>query len=291
MKGLTVSPRDYTEVSLLIRHSLLRQLGTGARTQLLAPNTYTPEAIYRKEWALLQLINELEEWRTSSVITPYPTNSYETVEYFDVNFHRERIKLFSALILPNNADSQQFTPKIEHCLQCLLSAAQIISSYQSLSRSGLLVTNWTYVQDILKSGFIILSCGVQIPKALRQNQAEASKFHTRDLLAMSEAIKSCREILVMISAQWQTVNPHRIAFEKLSEEVSKLLEKSLQQSRSALEGNSDQGASPSLAFQWDFDLFDSALDMQPMEDIGFTDVELNELFGLDLPLDGVIGLE
>ncbi|KAI8664087.1 Fungal-trans domain-containing protein [Fusarium keratoplasticum] len=119
-------PGRYTEVTNLVRHTLLRRLAEQIETA--------------KTWT-----DALEVWYNSSVVKPTPTNAYETKQYLDINFHRERMKFLSYLVLPSD-NAQNATASIEHLWQYTLSAYQILLAYQKQSNDGFLKPNWTHTR-------------------------------------------------------------------------------------------------------------------------------------------------
>jgi hypothetical protein len=103
---------------------------------------------------------------------------------------------------------------------------------------------------------------------------------------MVNAIDTTRDILVEISRRWKTVTTHRVAFEQLSEQVKAIIQKSTQSRQQALSEIMPHGdtALPDLGvdFQWDFDLFNTNLDLPQAEGFGLSDMELNTVFGIDV---------
>src|ERR1700748_1162041 len=79
-----------SEVTVLIRQIRLRKLTSKARAELYASRKDPSRTFQDKEEAACRLNDELERWRASSTLVAYPMNSYESIEYLEINFHRER---------------------------------------------------------------------------------------------------------------------------------------------------------------------------------------------------------
>ncbi|KAJ4245468.1 hypothetical protein NW762_013977 [Fusarium torreyae] len=276
-------PGIYTEVTNLVRHTLLRRLGTNARTAL--------NRLSRQKAPLADQIDAtriwtdaLEAWYNSSIVKPIPTNAYETKEYLDINFHRERMKFLSYLVLPS--DAQDNTASIEHSWQYTLSAYQILLAYQKQFDNGFLVPNWTYVQDVLKSGFGILYCAVGIPEQRRRNDEGVSLLPS-ELDTIVNALKLCGETLSKITTEWQTVQRHANAFVQMSEAVLELIASNTRNATREQSYTDAVGADDGEVMNWNLDALDSTLNMfQSGEIAPFSDAEWAELFDLAVEMDG-----
>ncbi|RSM10896.1 hypothetical protein CDV31_007024 [Fusarium ambrosium] len=231
------------------------------------------------------LTDALEAWYNSSIVKPTPPNAYETKQYLDINFHRERMKFLSYLVLPSD-NAQNTTASIDHLWQYTLSAYQILLAYQKQSNDSFLKPNWMYVQDVLKSGFGILYCAVGIPEHRRQ-QNEGVSLTPSELDTVVNALKLCGETLSKIMAEWQTVQRHTNAFMQMSEAV---LEPIASTTRNATREQSHAehgGERLEETMDWNFDALDSTLNMFQGEGIEpFTDAEWAELFELAVEVDG-----
>ncbi|KAL4870275.1 hypothetical protein BDV12DRAFT_195654 [Aspergillus spectabilis] len=271
--GEPETPGQYTEVTNLLRHTLLRRLGTNAQIALnrwarqRAPLTDQIETA--STWT-----SSLEAWYNSSAVKPTPTNAYETKEYLDINFHRERMKFLSYLVLPS--DTQKTAASIEHLWEYTLSAYQILLVYQKQSSDGFLAPNWTYVQDVLKPGFGILYCAVGIPEQRRRNNEDVGLLRL-EINTVVNALKLCGETLSQITAQWQTVKRHAAAFMQISEAVLELVA-STTRVATGNQRQTDLGSTMPADLEevldWDFATLDSTLDMfHGGTTVPFTDAE------------------
>ena len=196
------------------------------------------------------------------------------------------MRIFLGLVIPVGMETPNAAVNIHFLRYCLESASEVVTCYQQLIRRDVLVTHWTFVQDILRSGFIILYCGIQILRGLHTHTNEELGPIDSEILPMVNAIDTTRDILLEISRRWKTVTTHRVAFEQLSEQVKGIIQKSTQSRQQVLSEIMPHGdtALPDLGadFQWDFDLFNTNLDLPQVEGFGLSDMELNTVFGIDV---------
>lgn len=155
---------------------------------------------------------------------PYPLNAYETKEYLDINFHRERMNFLSNLVLPSGTEKNPACAKthVEHLWQYTLPSHQMLLAYRKQSDDGFLIPNWTYVQGALKRGFGILYCALTIQDSRRQRDQSTGLLHS-ELDTVVQALRFCGESLAHITTQWQTVKRHAAAFMQMSESVLELI--------------------------------------------------------------------
>ncbi|KAH7347006.1 hypothetical protein BKA66DRAFT_447694 [Pyrenochaeta sp. MPI-SDFR-AT-0127] len=273
--GNLEEPELFTEVSTLIRHVLLRRLGTNARTALSAmkASSFPSRSQVAKDWN-----HQLQAWYDSSIVKNTPTNAYETNEYLDINFHRERMKILSYLVLP--IGTQDYMTSVADLWQYMHSAHSILAAYQRQSKDGHLILNWTCVQDALKCGFGILYCATSIPDQ-RQREGTGPGLLRSELDAFVAALQMCGDILSHITAQWYTVRRHANAFQQMSEAVLNLIARSTRiVTREQTPHVEHQSLDPSTEeiIQWDFDALDATLQLS---NTAFTDADWAELFSVD----------
>lgn len=279
-------PGRYTEVTNLLRHALLRRLGTNARIALNRLSRQDSSGEERAQ-TVGSWTNALEAWYNSSIVKSTPNNAYETKEYLDINFHRERMKFLSYLVLPSDMTGHAANQSIEHLWQYTLSAYQILLAYQKQSIDGFLAPNWTYVQDVLKSGFGILYCAVGIPeqRGRESRGAPGGALLPAELDTVFSALRLCGETLGQITAEWQTVQRHADAFMYMSEAVLEMIATTARATREgSREDQGGSGGGVGDAFDgMDLDLatLDSTLNMfQGGGAAPFSDAEWAELFDL-----------
>lgn len=286
---LNAAAGQYTEVTNLIRHTLLRRLGTNARIAL--------NRLSREKAALTEQVESarnwtdaLEAWYNSSIVKQNPSNAYETKEYLDINFHRERMKFLSYLVVPSEAWEAWEAPataRIEDLWQYTLSARQILLAYKKQSNDGFLAPNWTYVQDVLKSGFGILYCALRIPEQRRRNR-EGSGLLDSELDTVVAALRLCGEILTRIVGQWQTVKRHASAFIQMSEAVLEHITRvrlgtvlDTPMDEAEMDGFTAEPGIGRGTTDFDFSTIDWTLDVFHSEGVvPLTDAELADLFDL-----------
>ncbi|EHK16518.1 uncharacterized protein TRIVIDRAFT_65719 [Trichoderma virens Gv29-8] len=252
-KGLDTSIPNRAEVAVLIRQAQLRRISTKVREQLYERRTNA--SFQAKAEAATQLNAELEQWRLlheeMSTVSHSPC-IFLTKEYMEVNFYREKLFIFSTLVVPTGQEAHLFRPDVAYLRHCLDPAVQIIFLYQTLLAKGVKTTLWTWIQDILRSGFMILYCGIHTSNILSsQDEAAASSIATDQIpepRSIIKALDDCRQMLKDISLKWTAVTPHWVAFDRLS-----------------CEG-----------------LWDVPMDMSYWDGLLDGDVNMNEVFGFDM---------
>lgn len=146
-------------------------------------------------------------------------------------------------------------------------------------------TNWnicrTWIQDILRSGFMILYCGIHTSNILSsQNETAASSIATNQIpepQSIIKALDDCRQMLKDISLKWSAVTPHWVAFDRLSCDVRKLIENSSSPG-AMLGGHNDMPVNQTM----NQGLWDVPMDMSYWDDLLDGDVNMNEVFGFDM---------
>lgn len=142
-KGLDTSIPNGAEVAVLIRQSQLRRISTKVREQLYARRTNA--SFQDKAEAATLLNSELEQWRLlheeASTISHSPC-IFLTKEYMEVNYYREKLFIFSTLVVPTGQEAHLFRPDVTYLRHCLDPAVQIIFLYQTLLAKGVKTTLW-----------------------------------------------------------------------------------------------------------------------------------------------------
>ncbi|KAM6487917.1 fungal-specific transcription factor domain-containing protein [Trichoderma sp. SZMC 28011] len=281
-KGLDTSIPNGSEVAVLIRQSQLRRISTKVREQLYARRTN--DSFQAKAEAATQLYAELEQWRLLHEETSTISHSpciFLTKEYMEVNFHREKLFIFSTLVVPTGQEAHVFKPDVTYLRHCLDPAVQIIFLYQTLLAKGVKTTLWTWIQDILRSGFMILYCGIHTSNILSsQNENAASSIATNQIpepQSIIKALDDCRQMLKDISLKFTAVTPHWVAFDRLSCDVRKLIENSSSPG-AILGGHNDMSVNQTM----NQGLWDVPMDMSYWDDLLDGDVNMNEVFGFDM---------
>ncbi|KAL7786678.1 fungal-specific transcription factor domain-containing protein [Trichoderma ceciliae] len=286
-KGLDTNIPNGAEVAVLNRQAQLRRISAKVREQLYARRDATNASFQAKAEAAALLSSELEQWRIvhAEISTiPHSPCIFHTREYMEVNFYREKLFIFSTLVVPTGQAVHLFKPDVAHLRHCLDPAVQIIFLYQTLLARGVKTTLWTWIQDILRSGFMILYCGIHISNILNGQDEAASSIATSQIPEPSSIIKAlddCRQMLKDISLKWTAVTPHWVAFDRLSCEVRKLIENSSLSGASLGrqgDGDDELALNPAMAQG----LWDVPMDMSYWDDLLDGDVNMSEVFGFDM---------
>lgn len=135
-----------SEVSVLKRQVHLRRITTRARQELYKGwRDGTQTDAQSKIIVANELNEELENWRQKFVddtTLPDAISIFETKEYLEINFHRERINIYSGLAVSPASDPSTFRPGVSHLRYCLDSSIQIIYLYQVLASKQIHIRNW-----------------------------------------------------------------------------------------------------------------------------------------------------
>ncbi|RTE82804.1 hypothetical protein BHE90_002746 [Fusarium euwallaceae] len=217
-----------SEVSVLIRQAALRKISAKVRSTLYTSNHIAINRdIATKEALAAGLATELEQWRSLHEAKSTDTTSsclFDTVEYLNINFYRERLFIYTPLAFPSGQQKMQFIPDIKHLKYCLDAAVHIVHEYQILLDRKIDLPIWTHMQDILRSGFTLLYCGIYIPLFLSQPGQDESTEPNPEPATIIQCMDDCKTMLQNLSRKWLAVTPHLLAFDRLSDEVKRLSE-------------------------------------------------------------------
>jgi hypothetical protein len=144
-EGLDTSSRNGSEVAVLNRQAQLRRISAKVHEQLYGRRDATNTSFQTKAEAATRLDGELEQWHNVhaeiSTIAHSPC-IFHTREYMDVNFYRERLFIYSALVVPTGQQAHSFRPDVTYLRLCLDPAVQIIFLYQTLRAKGVKTVLW-----------------------------------------------------------------------------------------------------------------------------------------------------
>lgn len=135
----------YSEVAVLIRQAELRKISTKVRAKLYVDREGNPHDFPAKEAAAELLHAELEEWQrrhAEKSTIPLSCCLFNTTEYMNVNYHRERLFIFSALALTTCIGNQNSQPVVKYLRYCLYSAIDIVDQYQALLDRQIVLPLW-----------------------------------------------------------------------------------------------------------------------------------------------------
>ncbi|KAK5987468.1 Pyrimidine pathway regulatory 1-like protein [Cladobotryum mycophilum] len=284
--GLVPDPFNRSEVSVLNRQAQLRRISTKVRAELYTRRDLAQVEFQTRAEIANRLSAELEQWRVLHAecsITPYSKCIFETREYMDVNYYRERMFIYSALVVPTGSELHAFRPDVHYLRLCLEPAVQIIFLYQVMLQKGIQTTLWTLVQDILRSGFMTLYCGIHISNILSDCEKIGSPTapNLPEPSVLIKALDDCRQMLRDISLKWTAVSPHWVAFDRLAGEVKQLIEGS---SKSNTPVNQIGEGTTSMVMNHQMNssgLWDIPMDMAYWDDLLDGDINMNEVFGFD----------
>lgn len=210
--------RGMSEVSAQLRQIRLRQITTKIGTRLYRESSHRPgiglQAIAN------DIIGELDHWRMSFPILLEPRNAYETTQWRDLNYFRERLKCYRLLVLTSKEheatnDGGEFITNLGHSIQA---AGQIATLYRALRTADKLILNWTCVHDMMSAGFSTLYCGIAQRQLIRDAEASGETV-AQPSPDVSETITAVIDTLQYIAQKWPTVNRHFQAFRALAERV------------------------------------------------------------------------
>lgn len=146
-------------------------------------------------------------------------SAYETEQWRDLNYYREKLKCFRALLQPERISNMGETLLQMHLDGCLKAAFGITRSYQQLRASDKLIMNWSCVHDIMSAGLSVLYCGLTWYDSARVQQG--GSLAGPELV--EEAIRACIDMLSYVSAEWQIVGNHLRVFKALATRVLALI--------------------------------------------------------------------
>ncbi|RSL70874.1 hypothetical protein CEP53_001777 [Fusarium sp. AF-6] len=271
-----------SEVSVLIRQAALRNISAKVRSTLYTPNHIAINRdVATKEALAASLATELEQWRSLHEAKSTDTTSsclFDTVEYLNINFYREQLFIYTPLAFTSGKERTQFIPDIKHLRYCLDAAVHIVHQYQTLLDRKIDLPIWTHVQDILRSGFTLLYCGIYIPLFLSLPSQHELTEPSPEPATIIQGMDDSKTMLQNLSRKWLAVTPHLLAFDRLSDEVKRLSEVARPQVPPAT-GDNMPGISSYLQ-----------PDVMPMDgQLTFWNAPL-DVSGWDLELDGDIDM-
>lgn len=200
--------RGPSEVAAQLRQIGLRRITARIGTQLYRQ---LPDRHPRDLQAAMSAVEaDLDRWREAFPVLAETRTVYETTQWRDLNYFRERLKCYRLLVLtcggPDNTHaSGNLAANMFHALHA---ADQITKLYQSLRTADKLILNWTCVHDMMSAGFSTLCCGIA------QRQLSATTSDT------SETIRAVIGILEYIAERWAPVRSHLEAFRTLARRVA-----------------------------------------------------------------------
>ncbi|KAH6679899.1 fungal-specific transcription factor domain-containing protein [Plectosphaerella plurivora] len=200
--------RGPSEVAAQLHQIGLRRITARIGTQLYRQ---MPSRTPRDLQAAVSAIEaDLDHWREMFPVVAEPRTVYETSQWRDLNYFRERLKCYRLLVLTGGdpEDGHGNGSLASNLTRALHDADQIARLYQSLHTADKLILNWTCVHDMMSAGFSTLCCSI----ALRQLSAT--------MPGTSETILAVIGILEYIAERWAPVRSHLEAFRSLARRVA-----------------------------------------------------------------------
>lgn len=211
--------RGLSETSIQRRHIQLRRITTKIRTDLYRRRIPTSKGDHDLEERAAKVLEELDDWRLNISGLGVSRSAYETDQWRDLNYYRERLKCFRALLQPDRITRMTVSQLELHLDDCLKASMGITRCYQELRASDRLVMNWSCVHDIMSAGFSALYCSLTWYDSIRSQQQ-----WVLDCSALvDESIRTCIDMLGYISEEWRIVGKHLDVFRTLASRVLGLL--------------------------------------------------------------------
>lgn len=192
--------RGMSEVSAQLRQIALRQITSSITTNLYRkPSTHDLNAL---QCAVEGIVTRLDRWRSIFPILGQDRSAYETIQWRDLNYFRERLKCFRPLALLSKGNASH--PWMDACQEA---ATHVVKLYRSLWTNDKFVLNWTCVHDMMSAGFTLLYCGLAQTDAQRK-------------VEVSDMTACVSETLSHIAEKWPSVNRHVSVFRALAGQVA-----------------------------------------------------------------------
>ncbi|KAH8891201.1 hypothetical protein GQ53DRAFT_841609 [Thozetella sp. PMI_491] len=253
------SSRGLSEAGIQLRQIRIRQFTSQIQQALVAQERKPQEPVNH---IFLPILDELDEWRKT--IDPGVVTSggiYATEAWVDLSYQKERLSCLRAMVLSFQRGAQTSDSKLRDVGMCLHAAVQVVQCYQNLASSDQRVMNWTCVQDILTSGFVILYCLMRAQEMLRgkshghnifqgqwpaerrddgseqvasgtQGKEQEKRWKQlfdleKSQIVAFEALRTCSSFLEHIASRWKTLEKQREIFDGLANEIRRQLERPL----------------------------------------------------------------
>lgn len=216
--------RGLSEVAVQIRHIKIRQITTRIQAISRKRNIDFPS----DKMALNDIINDLDRWKNSIYISPGGGNPYNSVQWIDLNYYKEKLSCYKIMIIPPQGQKTTLhLSTLDEIRRCLESAAEIPHCYRDLPWGEWRMMNWTCVQDLLSSGFIMLYCLHVIHELSQLPDSDPNHIVVTIgdpwFQKTFDSLYCCNSILSRISQHWRTVRNQQRIFEILTTTTYQLL--------------------------------------------------------------------
>lgn len=213
--------RGLSEMSAHLRQIAIRRITSKVQSRLY--RSITPSDFETREKIAHELLADLDTWRQSVLPASEVQSPYQTTTWANLNYERERLSCLKALVLPNRV--QPDPGSLKYIMPCLDSAMRVLHYYGELCSNDRLMMNWTGVQDLLGSGFVLLFCILIVHSGTQRT--EISPLHADEEKVYKDAIDTielCSDLLSQIAMQWNTVKQHQHIFHLLSQEIKRQIQ-------------------------------------------------------------------
>lgn len=244
--------RGTSEVSAQLQQIRLRQITTKIGTSLY--RQFSRLHAVDLVAAVNNIETELAQWRKDFPVLPKPRNPYESAQWRDLNYFRERLHCSRFLVLSakgpgDSNDHDQLTGNLK---TTITTTGEIADLYQELRSAEKLVLNWTCVHDMMSVGFSTLYCGITYGKMARAGQLPIQSLSNIEV-DISKTIGTTVATLEYIAQKWPTVKRHFEVFQALAERVFAFIHQVQElESRFASAGSTEAGPSTSAPGPDDF---------------------------------------
>lgn len=135
---------------------------------------------------------------------------------------------------------------------------------------------------MLRSGFMLLYCGLHIPLLLMTAEGNSQ---TSEPASVARCIDLCNRMLHEISEEWSAVQPHLIAFERLSTEVKRLINACAPADPATMPLGNEMPKNINTASNSDYGqpltYWDTPLDLAIWDDLMNSDDTMHAVFGFN----------
>ena len=232
-------PSSLSETTIFFVSLRLRQVSSHIHTEfsrLRREQGEIPQKKYlmagKVHVVLNSLLQELQEWRNNTPAIQNPACLYETQDWYDILYARERLSVVRRAV--DLAPKSEGLPSKTILSLFLESALQTIERYYRLcnNRGNFMTHTRSYFHMLFTAGLSVMYC-ISVSKNTKRET----------LLAASEGLFHCEETLVGMATQLPDARSYVSVFEALHRDISRKLRLTID---NAADGTASAGASLSL---------------------------------------------
>ncbi|KAJ5682507.1 hypothetical protein N7462_005672 [Penicillium macrosclerotiorum] len=200
-----------TEMSVFFACLRLRQITSRIHSKFCAQdrsrtarnNTLVQGIVYEE---LDELLSALQQWRQSTPVFHTPQTLYETQEWYDLLYFRERLQLIRKAI--DIVPKWNSIPPRELLSLCSESAVGAISAFWQLFESRKITFTRSYFQMLFTAGLSVMYC-----------MSAVKDIDSESIRAGIDAVTKCEEILKKMGVNLPDAKRYIAVYESLSEYV------------------------------------------------------------------------